>query len=106
MSRVLNSCRSRVPSPQPSRNTKLKTPMKSAIQPLKAATLSLCLAAGAILLPLAMTSCERDDTLKEKVDDALDRRPAEGLRDAGEDVKDAVKDAADDTKDAAKDATN
>jgi hypothetical protein len=67
--------------------------MKSVIHTLKAASLSLCLVAGAALLPLAMTSCERDDTLKEKVDDGLDRRPAEGVRDAGEDVKDAVKDA-------------
>lgn len=29
----------------------------------------------------------------EKVDDALDNRPAEKLQDAGEDIKDAVKDA-------------
>lgn len=80
--------------------------MKSAIHTLKATTLSLCFVAGATLVPLAMTSCERDDTVKEKVDDALDRRPGEKVRDAGEDVKDAVKDAADDTKDAVKDATN
>jgi hypothetical protein len=67
--------------------------MKSAIQPLKAAAVSLFLVVGTALLPLAMTSCERDDTVKEKIDDGLDRRPAEGVRDAGEDVKDAVKDA-------------
>lgn len=67
--------------------------MKSAIQTLKAAAVSLSFAAVAVTLPLAMTSCERDESLKEKVDDGLDRRPAEGVRDAGEDVKDAVKDA-------------
>lgn len=80
--------------------------MKSAIHTLKAAGISLCLVATPALLPLAMTSCERDDTLKEKVDDALDRRPAEGIRDAAEDAKDTVKDAADETKEAVKDATN
>jgi hypothetical protein len=80
--------------------------MKSAIHTLKAASISLCLVACPMLLPLAMTGCERDDTIGEKVDDALDRRPGEKVRDAGEDVKDAVKDAADDSKDAVKDATN
>ncbi|RBP47451.1 hypothetical protein DES53_101248 [Roseimicrobium gellanilyticum] len=80
--------------------------MKSAIHTLKAAGISLCLVATSAMLPLTMTSCERDKSLKEGVDDALDRRPAEGLKDAGEDVKDAVKDAAEETKDAVKDATN
>ncbi|QIF00799.1 hypothetical protein [Roseimicrobium sp. ORNL1] len=80
--------------------------MKPAFHTLKAAGVSLCLLASPVLLPLAMTSCERDHSLKEKVDDALDRRPAEGVRDAAEDVGDAVKDAAHDTKDAVKDATN
>jgi hypothetical protein len=80
--------------------------MKSAIHTLKAAGVSLCLLATPILLPLAMTSCERNESLKEKVDDGLDRRPAEGVRDAAEDTGDAVKDAAKETKDAVKDATN
>jgi F0F1-type ATP synthase membrane subunit b/b' len=80
--------------------------MKSAIHTLKAAGISLCLVASPVLLPLSMTSCERDDSVKEKVDDALDRRPAEGVKDAAEDAKDAVKDAAKETKDAVKDATN
>ena len=54
-----------------------------------------------------LTSCEKKaDTIGEKVDDALDQRPAEGVRDAAEDTKDAVKDAAHETKDAVKDATN
>ena len=80
--------------------------MKPAIHPLKAAGLSICLFATAALVPLAMTSCERDDSLKENVNDALDRRPAEGVKDAAEDTKDAVKDAANETKEAVKDATN
>ena len=58
---------------------------------------------------LALTACERKQTTSEKmkdtVNDALDRRPAEGVRDAAEDAKDAVKDAAKDTKDAIKDTT-
>lgn len=80
--------------------------MKSAIQTLKTAGISLCLLMSPALMPLALTSCERDDSVGEKVDDALDRRPAEGVKDAAEDTKDAVKDAADETKDAVKDATN
>lgn len=52
-----------------------------------------------------LPACEKHETpnVKEKVDDALDRRPNEKLKDAGEDAKDAAKDAADDVKDAAKD---
>lgn len=53
-----------------------------------------------------LTSCERRQSVGEKIDDALDNRPAEGLRDAAEDTKDSVKDAAQETKDAVKDATN
>lgn len=54
-----------------------------------------------------LTSCERRaETVGEKIDDALDNRPAEGVRDAAEDAADAVKEAAKDTKEAVKDATN
>lgn len=63
---------------------------------------------------LALTACEPKtpgEKVKDKVDDALDRRPNEKLRDAGEnikeaakDTKDAVKEAAHDTKEAVKDA--
>lgn len=60
---------------------------------------------GAVLMS-TLTSCERRQSVGEKIDDALDNRPAEGLRDATEDAADAVKDAAKDTKDAIKDATN
>ena len=56
---------------------------------------------------LALPACERKQTttekIKDKVDDALDRRPGEKVRDAGEDLKDAAKDAKDGVKDAAKD---
>jgi hypothetical protein len=40
-------------------------------------------------------ACEkRSHTLKDKVNDALDRRPAEKTRDAVEDVSDAIEDVA------------
>ena len=41
--------------------------------------------------------------VKEKIDDALDRRPNEGIKDAAEDIKDEAKDIGHDVKDAAKD---
>jgi hypothetical protein len=61
----------------------------------------------AAALSLTVLACERKpktvgEKIGEKVDDALDRRPAEKLRDAGEDVKDAAKDAKDAAKDAVK----
>lgn len=50
---------------------------------------------------LALSACERkptpSETVKDKINDALDRRPAEGVRDAVEDVGDAVKEAGKDT---------
>lgn len=50
-------------------------------------------------------ACEKNETpeVKEKIDDALDRRPNEELKDAGEDIKDTAKDVGNDVKDAAKD---
>ena len=46
---------------------------------------------------LALTACDRkpapSETVKDKIDDALDRRPAEGVRDAVEDLGDAAEDA-------------
>ena len=66
---------------------------------------SLILAATLLALP----ACERKQTttekVKEKVNDALDRRPAEKFQDAAEDTKDAVKDASKEIKDAVKDTT-
>ena len=57
-------------------------------------------------LLLALPACERPQTtsekIKDKVDDGLDRRPGEKIRDAGEDVKDAAKDVKEGVKDAAK----
>ena len=60
----------------------------------------LLVAAGLAMIP----ACEKNDPpeVKEKIDDALDRRPNEGLKDAGEDLKDAAKDAGDEVKDAGK----
>lgn len=63
---------------------------------------------------MLFTSCEdRPKTLGEKIEDGLDTRPNEGLKDAGEDIQDGVKDAgegikdaANETKEAVKDATN
>ena len=59
-----------------------------------------------LVLPLALSisACEPKkgtDELKDKVNDALDRRPNEKLRDAAEDVRDGVKDAVKDVKEAA-----
>jgi len=56
---------------------------------------------------LILSACEKKsptDELKDSVNDALDRRPAEGVRDAIEDAGDAVKDAAKETGDAVKGA--
>lgn len=64
-----------------------------------------------LILPvalLALAGCEPKPTTEkaqDKIDDALDRRPGEKVRDAAEDTKDAVKDAARDIKGGVKDAT-
>ncbi len=69
---------------------------------------SLASAIPAVFLVLLAPSCEEKrstgDEVKDAVNDALDRRPGEPIRDAAEDAADAVKDAAKDTKDAIKDA--
>lgn len=66
----------------------------------------LVLVAAALL---ALPACQPKPTVGEKVtdkvNDALDRRPGEKVRDVAEDTKDAVKDASKDVKDAVKDAT-
>lgn len=77
--------------------------MKTTLQTLKAAALSLFVYSTCAL---TVTSCERDESVKEKVKDGLDTRPNEGIKDAAEDTKDAVKDAAGEVKDAVKDAKN
>lgn len=59
---------------------------------------------------LAACDKQQEPTLgtnnKDSVNDALDRRPNEKVRDAAEDVGDSMKRGAGDTKDAVKDATN
>jgi hypothetical protein len=63
-----------------------------------------------LLLPLfvIVTACDQKPTttesIKNKVNDALDRRPNEKLRDAAEDLRDRVKEAAKDLKAPNKDA--
>lgn len=56
---------------------------------------------------IALPACEKKSTpekIKDNVNDALDRRPGEKVKDAGEDIKDSVKDASKDVKEAVKDA--
>ena len=59
---------------------------------------------------LVLPSCEQDKPVagkaKDGINDALDRRPGEKVRDAAEDAADAVKDAGKEAKEAVKDATN
>jgi uncharacterized protein YjbJ (UPF0337 family) len=56
---------------------------------------------------VALSGCDQKpksttEQIKDKVNDALDRRPNEKLRDAAEDVRDGVKEAVKDLKEAAK----
>ncbi len=56
-----------------------------------------------LLIPVAiitLSACDDKPTVGEKVDDALDRRPGEKLRDTGEDLQDVGKDAKDAVKEA------
>ena len=73
---------------------------------MKTRFLSLVVAAASLTLTLGLTSCEKEKgpagKIGEKVDDALDQRPGEKIKDAAEDVGDAAKDAADAVKDAVK----
>lgn len=74
---------------------------------LKSALLIATIILGTGLSCIVFTSCEqRPNTLGEKIDDALDNRPNEKLKDAGENAADAIEDAAESVKDAVKDATN
>lgn len=74
---------------------------------LKSALLIASIIFGTGMSCIIFTGCERrPETLGEKIDDALDARPNEKLKDAGENAADAVEDAAEDVKDAVKDATN
>jgi hypothetical protein len=66
----------------------------------------------ALPLVFALAACDKqpEPTLgtnnKDSVNDALDRRPNEKVRDKAEDVGDSMKRSAGDAKDAVKDATN
>jgi len=72
--------------------------MKSPIT-FKALMITAALTAAALSM---LASCkEKPKTIGEKIDDAMDTRPHEKLKDAAEDVKDAAHDA----KEAVKDAT-
>jgi hypothetical protein len=60
---------------------------------LKSALVIAVAILGAGFSALTVTSCkEKPKTLGEKIDDALDARPHEKLKDTVEDAKDAVKD--------------
>jgi len=61
----------------------------------------------ALPLVFAMAACEQKpksttEQVKDKVNDALDRRPNEKLKDAAEDIRDGAKAAAKDLKEAGK----
>jgi len=64
----------------------------------------------ALVFPMlfVLAACDQNQGVanqaKDKVDDALNRRPAEPLRDAAEDLSAAAKDAAKGMQDAAKGA--
>jgi hypothetical protein len=66
---------------------------------LKSAILAAAIILGTGASCILVTGCERKPkTLGEKIDDALDARPHENIKDAGEELKDGVKDAADEVK--------
>jgi hypothetical protein len=65
---------------------------------------TLTIAAVAAATLLSLSACEKKtagEKVADKVGDALDSRPNEKLKDAGEDIKDAAKDAGNGIKDAA-----
>lgn len=59
---------------------------------------------------LVLPACDQPQTGTEKamnkVDDVLDRRPGEKVRDAAEDASDKLEDAGKEIKESVKDATN
>lgn len=66
----------------------------------------VAVAAACLTLSVGLSSCKREkspgEKIGEKIDDALDQRPGEKVKDAAEDVGDAVKDLGDAVKDAVK----
>ena len=62
-------------------------------------------AAALALAVFTLSACDDKprtlgDKIEDKVNDGLDRRPGEKVRDAGEDLKDAAKDVKKEVKDA------
>lgn len=71
---------------------------------LKSALLIATIIFGTGMSCIVFTGCEeKPKSIGERIEDGLDTRPNEKLKDAGEDIKDGVKDAADEVKDAVKD---
>jgi hypothetical protein len=61
----------------------------------------------ALPLAVALAACDQKpasttEQIKDKVNDALDRRPNEKLKDAAEDLRDGAKEAVKDLKEAVK----
>ncbi len=61
----------------------------------------------ALLLALALAACDQKpqsttEQVQDKVNDALDRRPNEKLKDVAEDLRDGAKSAVKDLKEAGK----
>jgi len=68
--------------------------------------LMLIITATILMLPACDQTQTGSEKVMNKVDDALDRRPGEKVRDAAEDAGDDLEDAAEEIEDSAKDATN
>jgi hypothetical protein len=64
----------------------------------------LMIVATLVAVPACTEKQSTSDKVKDAVNDALDRRPAESIRDAAEDMTDAAKKAAADAERAAQDA--
>jgi ABC-type transporter MlaC component len=69
---------------------------------MKKASLLLVLPVIAVLAACEQKPASTTEQIKDKVNDALDRRPNEKLKDAGEDLRDGAKSAVKDLKDATK----
>jgi hypothetical protein len=67
-------------------------------------TVPTMMLAAALVTLAGCSEPSTSEKIQDSVNDALDRRPAEELRDAAEDMKQAAQDAASDVKDAAADA--
>ena len=59
--------------------------------------------AAALASLLALSACEKKSAMEQKMDDALDRRPGEEIRDAAEDLSDSAKELGEAVQDTAHD---